>query len=797
MAGLHSHLTVQTRAAAPQENCVTAGNVRVSVLLPQVIRIECDKVKHFTDMPTQSIWYRDFGKVDFTHKILGNRLTVQTAEAVFTVNTANGKLISVQMNGKTVRPNPRNNLKGTARTLDGTVGPIPLKDGVLSKDGVALLDDSKSLLLQADGMVSVRESDERDIYVFAFANDRIGAVQALLKLTGEIPLVPRFVLGNWWSRYYPYTQSEYENLMLEFRRKDIPLTVATIDMDWHWVDLKKHFAGDYKKDTWYGADGWTGYSWNTDLFPDPKGFLQFLHQQGLKTTLNLHPAAGFRDFEVCYPEMAKAMGVDAAKKEPVQFDIADAKFINNYLDIGHHPHEENGVDFWWMDWQQGTKSKVKGLDPLWSLNHYHYLDSGRSERRPLLLSRYAGIGSHRYPLGFSGDTAMNWRVLKFQPYFTVTAANCGYTWWSHDIGGHHFGEHSDELYIRWVQFGVFSPILRLHSTQNDLFGKEPWNFSWAAQHLVTDALRLRHSLIPYIYTMNYRSYTEGRALCEPLYYTCPEAREAYACKNGYMFGTQLLVCPVTSKCDKHTKRAETAVYLPEGRWTNFFTGEIYEGGKTVRVHSDLNTLPVFAKSGAIIPMSQDTGNGAGNPANLLLRVYRGNNEFTLYEDDGETKAYQNGVQSFTKFILCESENALTLTCGGTAKQSYLPENRSYTLQFADIVAAEHTEVLVNGEPCTYEVTQSPEKGVAVTLPAQSVESGFTVTLRGLTVRENPPYTERIRKILTLYNANNSKKSATYMGLKNKKTYETAVSAVKRVKNRKLRAWLLEALCDMA
>lgn len=797
MAGLHSHLTVQTRAATPQENCVTAGNVRVSVLLPQVIRIECDKAKRFTDMPTQSIWYRDFGKVDFTHKTNGNRLTVQTAEAVFAVNTANGKLISVQIHGKTVRPNPRNNLKGTARTLDGTVGPIPLKDGVLSKDGVALLDDSKSLLLQADGMVSVRESDEQDIYVFAFGTDRIGAVQALLKLTGEIPLVPRFVLGNWWSRYYPYSQAEYENLMLEFCRKEIPLTVATIDMDWHWVDLKKHFAGDYKKDTWYGADGWTGYSWNTDLFPDPKGFLQFLHNQGLKTTLNLHPAAGFRDFEDCYPEMAKAMGVDAAKKEPVQFDIADAKFINNYLDIGHHPHEENGVDFWWMDWQQGTKSKVKGLDPLWSLNHYHYLDSGRSERRPLLLSRYAGIGSHRYPLGFSGDTAMNWRVLKFQPYFTVTAANCGYTWWSHDIGGHHFGEHSDELYIRWVQFGVFSPILRLHSTQNDLFGKEPWNFSWTAQHLVTDVLRLRHSLIPYIYTMNYRSHQEGRALCEPLYYTCPTEADAYACKNGYMFGTQLLVCPVTSKCDKHTKRAETTVYLPEGRWTNFFTGEIYEGGKTVRIHSDLNTLPVFAKSGAIVPMSQDTGNGAGNPANLLLRVYRGNNEFTLYEDDGETKAYQNGAQSFTKFTLHESENALTLTGSGTAKQSYLPENRRFILQFADVTAAESAQVLVNGEPCACEVTQSPEKGVVVTLPAQSVESGFTVTLQGLTVRENPPYNEQIRKILTLYNANNSKKSATYAGLKNKKTRASAIAAAKRVKNRKLRAWLLEALCDMA
>lgn len=797
MAVLHPHLVVQTHAAVPQENCVAAGFVRVSVLLPQVIRIEFDKEKSFTDVATQSIWYRDFGKMEFTSAVQGNRLNVQTSAATFTVNTANGKLISVKLNGKTVRPNVRHNLKGTARTLDGTVGAIPLQDGVLSTDGVALLDDSKSLLLEDDGMVAVRPSTERDVYVFAFGDNYVGAVQALLKLSGEIPLVPRFVLGNWWSRYYPYSQSEYENLMLEFERKKIPLTVATIDMDWHWVDLKRHFSGDYEKNAWYGSSGWTGYSWNTELFPNPKGFLDFLHKQGLKTTLNLHPAQGFRDFEDCYADMANAMGVDAAKKETVEFDIADAKFINNYLDIGHHPHEESGVDFWWMDWQQGTKSKVKGLDPLWSLNHYHYLDSGRDTRRPLLLSRYAGIGSHRYPLGFSGDTAMNWKVLRFQPYFTATAANCGYTWWSHDIGGHHFGEHSDELYIRWVQFGVFSPILRLHSTQNDLFGKEPWNYSWTAEHLVTEALRLRHSLIPYIYTMNYRSYAEGRALCEPLYYTCPKEKEAYACKNGYMFGSQLLVCPVTGKCDKHTKRAETAVYLPNGRWTNFFTGEIYEGGKTVRVHSDLHTMPVFAKSGAIVPMSLDAGNSAGNPANLLLRVYRGENEFTLYEDDGETKNYENGAQSFTKFTVCESDDTLTLTCSGTAKEVYLPENRRFTLHFADIISVESVQVISGGETSTFEIEQSPENGVTVTLPANPVDTAFSVTLTGVRVRENPPYDVRIRRILTLYNANNSKKTATYLGLKNKNTREAAVAAARRVKNRKLRAWLLEALCDMA
>lgn len=796
MEKLHSYLTVDTRAKTPAENIVMVGATRISVLLPQVIRIEHDKSCTFTDAPTQSIWYRDHGKVAFTSRQSGSHVTIDTGKASFTVDTAHSKLLYVKIGDITIRPNTRHNLKGTARTLDGTFGPIPLKDGVLSSDGVALLDDSKSLLLDADGMVTAREHREQDLYVFAFGKDYIGAVHALYALSGKAPLVPRFALGNWWSRYYAYRQEEYQDLMLEFARKDIPLTVATIDMDWHWVDLKAHFDGDFGNKAWYGSHGWTGYSWNTDLFPDPQGFLQFLHAQGLKTTLNLHPAAGFRWFEDCYAEMAKAMGADADKREAVEFNITDAKFINNYMDIGHHKHEKDGVDFWWIDWQQGTKSALAGLDPLWSLNHFHYLDSGRAGKRPLILSRYAGIGSHRYPLGFSGDTAMSWKVLRFQPYFTATAANCGYTWWSHDIGGHHFGEHSDELYTRWVQFGVFSPILRLHSTSNDLFGKEPWNYSWTAEHLVTDALRLRHSLIPYIYSMNYRNYSEGRALCEPLYYTNPDESAAYRCKNGYMFGSELLVCPVTTKCDRHTKRAETTVYLPKGRWTNFYTGEIYQGGKTVRIHSGLNSIPVFAKSGAIIPMSKDAGNRAANPENLLLCLYRGNHTFTLYEDDGETNDFLSGDCSKTEIALHESGETLKLTLGGAQEKSYMPKNRTFTLRFADVIAAERAEITVDGQTVTAEISQTPEQGVMVYLPPLPIDVRLTVTLYGITEKKNPPYEERIRTVLTQFNGNNTKKSGTYLGLKNKKSRESAIAAAQRVKNRKLRAWLLEVLCDM-
>ena len=262
--------------------------------------------------------------------------------------------------------------------------------------------------------------------------------------------------------------------MDRFEKEKIPLTVATIDMDWHWVDLKKQFK--------INANGWTGYSWNTELFKDYKSFLNNLQNRNLKVTLNLHPADGIRHFEDMYNDVAKAVGIDPETKEDVKFSCKSDDFWNAYFDKVHKPYEKDGVDFWWIDWQQGKKSDIEGLDPLLALNHYHFLDNAENGKLPLILSRYAGLGSHRYPLGFSGDTAINYKVLDFQPYFTANAANAAYFWWSHDIGGHHFGYKDDELYLRWIEFGVFSPILRLHSTSNDLLGKEPWKYRRDVAH---------------------------------------------------------------------------------------------------------------------------------------------------------------------------------------------------------------------------------------------------------------------------------------------------------------------------
>lgn len=797
MEKLHDYLVVSPDSKPFKNNVKIFGNTRITVILPQVIRIEnCNSSDGFTDKPTQSIWYRNHGKVNYFYKEVDGCIYIKTDAAQFCIKKSTGKPVYAKCGNMISKCDNAKNLKGTARTLDQTFGPIPLKDGVVSRDGAAIVDDSKSLLLGDNGMVEQRPKKESDVYVFCFGADYIGAVKALYKLSGEVPLVPRFTLGNWWSRYRAYSQEEYQNLMLEFSKKDIPLTVATIDMDWHWVDLKAKFGQSYKGKGVYQflGSGWTGYSWNTDLFPDYKGFLNFLHDMDLKIPLNLHPADGIRCFEDMYEETAKAMEIDPKSGKPVEFDLTDSKFINTYFDKVHHPYENDGVDFWWIDWQQGKKSKLKGLDPLWALNHYHYLDMQRKGKRPLILSRYAGIGSHRYPLGFSGDTAMNWHVLNFQPYFTSTAANCGYTWWSHDIGGHHMGKHNDEMYVRWLQLGVFSPILRLHSTSNDLFGKEPWNYSWDAEYLSTKLLRLRHKLIPYIYAMNYRSHFEGRALCEPLYYDYPETEEAYKCKNGFMFGTELLICPVTTPLDNRLKTAETLVWLPKGRWTNIFNGKIYEGGKTVKIHSGLCEMPAFAREGAIIPMSEDKGNSCKNPAKLKIKIYRGNNKLSLFEDDGESNDFKNGDFSKTVLEVKETENSIVFSVIGTKKAPYMPKKRSYILEFADIASAQDIKLCSNGMDIAFKQTD----GEAVTIETDSlpINAEINVELSNIKVRENKPYFDRVLEIMTRYNTGNNKKSVTYHKLKSQKTRKTMADAAHKVKNSALRKTLLEALEDM-
>jgi alpha-glucosidase (family GH31 glycosyl hydrolase) len=459
-------------------------------------------------------------------------------------------------------------------------------------------------------------------------------------------------------------------------------------MDWHITETGSR------------SSGWTGYTWNTTLFPDPKGFIDWLHAKGLKTALNLHPADGIFPHEAQYQQMAEAMGVDPASSEAVGFDIANPVFADAYFSLLHHPLEADGVDFWWLDWQQGTQSKVQGLDPLGWLNHLHFHDLGRDGRkRPFIFSRWGGLGNHRYPIGFSGDTVVSWESLAFQPYFTATAANVGYGWWSHDIGGHMWGIEEPELYTRWVQYGVFSPILRLHSTNNRYSERCPWGWGAAVERIAGDALRLRHALIPYIYTMAWRNVQEGLPLITPLYYSHPQANDAYECPQAYWFGSEMIAAPFTAPASQELGLSRQPVWLPEGDWFNFFTGQQYSGGWHV-VYGGLSSIPVFAKAGAIVPLGPQVGwGGIANPDTLIVHVFAGaDNRFTLYEDDGETTDYQRERYALTVFEQQWSQNSLSFSIAPAAGDTaLLPSSRTYQVVLHGIIEPEQLTLTINGQ----------------------------------------------------------------------------------------------------
>lgn len=629
-------------APAKEDSIVVFDDVRISVLSDRIIRVEKGD---FTDKRTQLVACRDFANPQFNVQKTSDKVLVTTALYMFCIDLDNANVYVKTLEEKDWRViSNRTNLGGTARTLDGTFGIVGgwksarekkdhfclahIRKGIFASNGVSEVDDSKSVLLNEDGSVSPRGSVIADKYIFVFEDDYLGGLKEFYSLTGFAPVLPKYALGNWWSRYHAYTDKEYLALMDKFEQKNIPLTVATIDMDWHIV---KNTPKDAEYKSFQGA-GWTGYTFERELFPDPEAFLKNLKGRNLAVTMNLHPRDGVRYFEEQYPDMARACGIDPSSKKTVEFDLTDESFRNAYFDILHHPYEDMGVDFWWIDWQQGTKSKMKGLDPLWLLNHYHMLDICRNGKNGIILSRYAGLGSHRYPLGFSGDTWVVWNSLRLQPYFTALASNAGYTWWSHDIGGHLFGRGDNELYLRWLQYGVFSPVNRLHSN-NKAMSKEPWNYP-QVESIAEDFLRLRHRLLPYLYTANVRTSQEGVPLVCPMYYYVKDDKTAYSGKwrNQYFFGEQMLVCPITRKSKNGVSKH--VFWLPQGNWMGFFDGKKYEGGKVYEEDYSLSDYPVFVKESGIIPLLNAEGNST-DFTNLDVRVYLGENEYVLRDEQGQ------------------------------------------------------------------------------------------------------------------------------------------------------------------
>ncbi len=723
---------------------VTIGKARFTILTPQLIRMEWSADGNFEDHATMVFINRKLPVPRFHQMVehgMGGRsgLTLTTDALTLTYATGDdghftaGNLsITLTVNGKQIVWHPGladpENLMGTTRTLDqarGSKTQQPIEPGLISRSGWSLVDDSMRPLFDSTDFrflsgekspwpwVMARPANEApgkytDWYFFGYGHDYKNALGDFVKVAGRIPLPPRFAFGVWWSRYWAYSDQEMNELVRGFRENDTPLDVFVIDMDWHLSDQQLKAMGE--KDQSGQMLGWTGYTWNKVLFPDPDAFLKRLHEEGLKTTMNLHPASGIQPWEEAYPAMARAMGIDPATKKYIPFDPTDKKWATNYLDLVLHPMEKQGVDFWWLDWQQyPLMSKVPGVTNTWWLNYLHFTDQQREGKRPLLFHRWGGLGNHRYQIGFSGDTVSVWDSLAFQPWFTATAANVGYAYWSHDIGGHMPGAVDPELYTRWVQFGAFSPILRTHTTKNPDAERRIWAYPEPYSSVMRSAFQLREAIEPYLYTEARRTYDTGVAFLRPLYYDWPEDAAAYSSKNEYLFGDQMIVSPVTAPADKITGLATEQVYLPNGEWIEWPTGKHFYGPTTLNRSFTINQIPVYVRPGAIIPMQPPmlhTGEKSVDP--LIVNVWPlapgSTSSYSLYEDSGASVDYQRGVFARTPIKATETADTLRveigpLESGPGGSHPGIQKTRAYELRLpADWPPV---SVAVNGKPLAF------------------------------------------------------------------------------------------------
>ena len=737
-----------TAGKALDENVIVGKTYRFTVLTSRLIRMEQDADGQFEDRATQTVFYRDFPAVDYTVARENGVLRIETKELILTYTEGAAFAADTLSIARKTAPlgvwhygDKLRQLGGTARTLDIANGEIPLEDGVLARCGYTVMEDKSRAVLSEDGWFAVRKENAIDAYFFGYGHAYRDCIADFYRLTGVPPLLPDYALGNWWSRYYPYTQKEYCELMERFERENIPFSVSVVDMDWH-TDIS-----DEDKDPNEISKlmtGWTGYTWNEELFPDYKAFLKFLADHNLKTALNLHPAQGVRCHEVQYEEMARACGIDPATRKMVKFDCLNPDFMENYFDILHHPYEEDGVNFWWMDWQQGTDywwvhddahpaSELEVIDPLWLLNHLHILDISRNGKRPMFFSRYSGLGSHRYPVGFSGDTIVTWESLDFQPYFTANASNAGYSWWSHDIGGHMLGFRDDDMRVRWMQLGVMSPINRLHASNNEFTGKEPWNMAKRHEQIADEWLRLRHRMFPYNYTMNYRNHVDLEPLVQPMYYSHPECDEAYEYKKQYWYGSEMIVSPITEKEDAAALLGRTKVWLPDGDWFDCFNGWHYTGEQKLTVYRPLEQMPIFAKAGAIVPMQKDTGdNKLGRQAAMELFVFPGaDNTFTMFEDEGDGSAYKDGRFATTTLKMVWGDKAVFTIAPAQGATDLLPTKRSWTVNLRGFHADVAVAVMIGGKVIDVDtVYEQVTHTLRIELPAAAITDEVSIVVSG-------------------------------------------------------------------
>ncbi|HET6803844.1 MAG TPA: TIM-barrel domain-containing protein [Frateuria sp.] len=409
----------------------------------------------------------------------------------------------------------------------------------------------------------------------------------------------------------------------------------------------------------------------------------------------------------------------------IAFDLSDKAQAEVFMRDLHLPLMRQGADLWWVDGGSGAAG-MPGLDPqLWTNKVFYDYARQASGERAFILGRYGDWGSERYPGYFTGDTWSEWPVLAYEVAYAARAGNVAVPYVSHDIGGFHGGKIDFDLYARWIEFGTFSPILRMHSAHaNPLEGnlRMPWVYGAEGVALMRKYFTLREQLVPYLYTQAWLAHRDTLPILRPLYLAYPDTDEAYRHPHEYFFGKSMLVAPVLAP------DGEVTVWLPPGSWIDFFTGKRYAGGRSFSARYAVDQIPVFVREGAIVPeQALATGAGANPGTPLVLNVYgAGQDRFELYEDDGHSLAYEQGAYALTPMAhVSGHDGRQQLLIGPThGRFADQPPARVYELHLH--VASRPQSISVDGKPMAGWRWDARHATAVVRLPRRDIREAVTV-----------------------------------------------------------------------
>ncbi len=512
--------------------------------------------------------------------------------------------------------------------------------------------------------LSSEVSDSMDYYFF-YGPDFDHLIADYRELTGTVPLFGKWAYGHWQckNRY----DSQQELLAIAQKYRDLHIPLDNLVQDWFW----------------WNTMGEPVFNKN---YPDPKGLIDALHKNNVHLMISVWPY--FRPGSPVYDDMDKRGFFIAKTIAPSFHPVAQALYDpfnpdarKYYWNLMNNALFKIGADAWWLDTTEAeTEGRETNILVTNKINHgengaryanefplmtttavYEGQRAASDKKRVFILSRSAYAGSQRNAAAvWSGDVDPNWETFRRQIPAGLNYSVSGLPYWTTDIGGFVSANPDDpayrELYIRWFQFGTFCPIFRAHGTRTTN-QNEIWSYGPEAQKTLVAYDNLRYRLMPYIYSLAWKTTSEGYTIMRPLVMDFREDTRAQNIGDQFLFGPAILVNPVTE-----TGAATRRLYLPNAKWFDFWTGAAMQGGRTLDAPSPIDRMPLYVRAGSIVPLGPDLQYAAEKSADPIeLRVYRGaNGAFTLYEDENDSYDYEKGVHATIPFSWDDSAHTLTI-----------------------------------------------------------------------------------------------------------------------------------------